>query len=89
MDEKQVQEEIDKYIKENRIQKRDNYHCVLIAKNYDGVIELNELSSRAFKRDGHFYYNPRISFEELFLCTHSNTEPCSENPIAFIPSVSA
>lgn len=76
MDEKQVQEEIDKYIKENRIQKRDNYHCVLIAKNYDGVIELNELSSRAFKRDGHFYYNPRISFEEL-TATSNNIIICT------------
>lgn len=44
---------------------RDNYHCVLIAKNYDGVVELNRLSSNAFLRDGHFYYNPRITFDEL------------------------
>lgn len=45
---------------------RDNYHCVLIARNYDGVLELNKLSSIAFNRDdGHFYYAPRISFEEL------------------------
>lgn len=44
---------------------RDNYHCVLIAKNYQGVRELNKLSSIAFRRDGHFYYVPRISFEEL------------------------
>lgn len=45
---------------------RDNYHCVLIARNYDGVLELNKLSSIAFNRnDGHFYYAPRITFEEL------------------------
>lgn len=44
---------------------RDNYHCVLIARNWDGVKELNKLSSKSFYRDGHFYYNPRISFEEL------------------------
>lgn len=44
---------------------RDNYHCVLIAKNYQGVRELNKLSSISFRRDGHFYYVPRISFEEL------------------------
>lgn len=44
---------------------RDNYHCVLIARNYKGVRELNKLSSIAFRRDGHFYYAPRISFEEL------------------------
>ena len=48
------------------VKRRDNYHCVLIAKNYEGVKEINELSSRAFKReDGHFYYNPRIFFDEL------------------------
>lgn len=45
---------------------RDNYHCVLIAKNYEGVLELNRLSSRAYCRDdNHFYYSPRISFDEL------------------------
>ena len=46
---------------------RDNYHCVLIARNYDGFLELNKLVSRSFCRtDNHFYYTPRISFEELF-----------------------
>ena len=44
---------------------RDNYHCVLIAKNYEGVKELNKLSSKSFYRDGHFYYSPRITFDEL------------------------
>lgn len=44
---------------------RDNYHCVLIARNWEGVKELNKLSSKSFYRDGHFYYNPRITFEEL------------------------
>ncbi len=46
---------------------RDNYHCVLIAKNYDGVKELNKLISSSFNRDDyHYYYAPRISFNELF-----------------------
>ena len=46
--------------------KRDNYHCCLYAKNKKGVEELNYLSSKSFNReDGHFYYNPRISLEEL------------------------
>ena len=47
---------------------RDNYHCGLYAKNYDGVLELNELLSHkvAYKReDRHFYYSPRITLEEL------------------------
>jgi len=46
---------------------RDNYHCVLIAKNYDGFLELNKMISRSFNRDdNHFYYTPRITFDELF-----------------------
>ena len=46
---------------------RDNYHCVLIAKNYDGVKELNKLISKSFNReDYHYYYAPRISFDELY-----------------------
>ena len=55
------------YITETLCEKvRDNYHCVLISRNYDGVRELNKLSSIAFNReDGHFYYAPRITFEEL------------------------
>ena len=45
---------------------RDNYHCVLIAKNYDGVKELNKMVSKSFNRqDYHFYYAPRITFDEL------------------------
>lgn len=46
---------------------RDNYHCVLIARNHEGFLELNRMISKSFNRnDNHFYYVPRISFEELF-----------------------
>ena len=46
---------------------RDNYHCILVARNYDGFLELNKLVSKSFNRnDNHFYYVPRISFDELF-----------------------
>lgn len=45
---------------------RDNYHCCLYAKNYDGVKELNKLISKSFNRkDNHFYYTPRITLDEL------------------------
>lgn len=45
---------------------RDNYHCLLIAKNYDGVLELNKLSSKSFNRDDDsFYYVPRITIEDV------------------------
>lgn len=46
---------------------RDNYHCVLISKNYDGVKELHKMLTKSFNReDGHFYYMPRITLDELF-----------------------
>ena len=46
---------------------RDNYHCVLLAKNYSGFLELNRLVSNSFcRKDNHFYYAPRITFDELF-----------------------
>jgi len=45
---------------------RDNYHVVLIAKNWYGVVEINKLSSKSFcKTDEHFFHNPRITYEEL------------------------
>lgn len=55
------------YITESLEEKvRDNYHCVLIAKNYDGVLELNQLVSDSYNRqDGHFYYMPRILYDDL------------------------
>lgn len=55
------------YVTETLSEKiKDNYHCCLYAKNWNGVKELNKLSSAAFNRqDGHFYYVPRISIDEL------------------------
>ena len=55
------------YVTESLTKKvRDNWHCLLIAKNYDGVKELNRLATGSFNRqDGHFYYVPRITFDEL------------------------
>lgn len=51
---------------------RDNYHCVLIAKNWEGVKELNRLQGKAFNRtDGHYYYAPRITFAELFATSNN------------------
>lgn len=48
------------------VKERDNYHTVLIAKNKSGFLELNKLISIASNRkDNHFYYTPRISFDEL------------------------
>ena len=59
---------VEAYLTANLAEKvRDNYHCVLIARNYEGFLELNGLISQSFNRkDNHFYYAPRISFGELF-----------------------
>lgn len=74
------------YVTETLIEKRkDNCHVVIIAKNYDGVLELNRLSSKAFNRnDGHYYYVPRISMDELEQ-TSSNlivTSACLASPLS-------
>ena len=62
---------VEAYLTERDSEKiRDNYHCVLIARNYDGFRELNWLISKSFNRsDNHFYYVPRITFDELFATT--------------------
>lgn len=59
---------VEAYVTETIDEKiRDNMHCVLLAKNYDGFLEINRLISKSFNRkDNHFYYVPRISLQELF-----------------------
>lgn len=81
--------------------KRDNYHCCLYAKNYDGVLELNQLSSASFNRqDNHFYYVPRITIDELINTSeniivstaclggilHNGTDPIKDKFIEFLSS---
>lgn len=65
---------VEVYISESFEEKiRDNYHVVLIARNYEGFKELNTLVSKSFNRAKvkiidnveRFYYQPRISYEEL------------------------
>ena len=61
---------------------RDNYHTILIAKNYAGLQEMNELISRSNQGD-HFYYKPRITFDE-FLGISSNVikiSACLASPL--------
>lgn len=43
---------------------RDNYHTILIAKNYKGLQEINTLLDISTRED-HFYHKPRISFNEF------------------------
>lgn len=46
------------------LEDKSRYHTIILAKNYEGVKTLNQLSSDSFKPD-HFYYKPRITFNEL------------------------
>lgn len=65
---------------------RDNYHTVLMAKNMDGVRELNELVSKSCDKE-HFYYTNRISFDE-FLGISDNiisTSACLASPLNKLP----
>lgn len=64
--------------------KRDNYHCILIARNQAGQEEICELLSHANnKDDGHFYFSPRITFDELFHTTDNViiTTACVAGPL--------
>lgn len=65
---------------------RNNFHTVLMARNMDGVRELNALVSRSCDQD-HFYYVNRISFEE-FLALSDNiitTSACLASPLWKLP----
>lgn len=46
---------------------RDNNHLLLLARNWEGVKEINKLSSTSFRRnDFHYYYNPRMYNHEVW-----------------------
>lgn len=65
---------------------RDNYHTVLLAKNYDGVVELNRLVTKSCDKE-HFYFTNRISFDE-FLAISDNiisTSACLASPLNKLP----
>lgn len=61
---------------------RDNYHTVLMARNMDGVRELNELISRSCDKY-HFYYVNRISFDEFLHMSDNiiSTSACLASPL--------
>lgn len=61
---------------------RDNYHTVLIAKNYEGFKELNTLIDLSTQED-HMYYKPRLTFDE-FLNISDNVikiSACLQSPL--------
>ena len=66
---------------------RDNYHTILIAKNYDGVKEINALIDISTRED-HFYYKPRITFDEFFNVSSNviKISACLASPLSKYPS---
>lgn len=65
---------------------RDNYHTVLMARNMDGLRELNKLISLSCNAE-HFYYTNRLSFDE-FLGISDNiisTSACLASPLHRLP----
>lgn len=67
---------------ENGDKIRDNYHTVLLAKNFDGVKELNALVSKSCDSD-HFYYTNRITFDEFLQISNNiiSTSACLASPL--------
>lgn len=65
---------------------RDNYHTVLLAKNYEGVMELNRLIEVATRPD-HMYYVPRLSFDEFFSISPNiiKISACLASPLNKLP----
>lgn len=65
---------------------RDNYHTVLIARNMDGLRELNYLVSKSCDKD-HFYYTNRLSFDEFLGISNNiiSTSACLASPLNKLP----
>lgn len=65
---------------------RDNYHTVLMAKNMDGVKELNALVSLSCDKD-HFYYTNRLTFDEFLRISNNiiTTSACLASPLNKLP----
>lgn len=61
---------------------KDNYHVVLLAKNEKGIEEINQLVSISSDAE-HFYFKPRISFDEFFGISDNviKISACVANPI--------
>ena len=66
---------------------RDNYHTILIAKNFDGVKEINTLVDLSTQPD-HMYYKPRITFDEFFKISNNviKISACLASPLSKFPS---
>ena len=66
---------------------RDNYHTILIAKNFEGVKEINTLIDLSTQSD-HMYYKPRITFDEFFNISDNviKISACLASPLSKYPN---
>ena len=66
---------------------RDNYHTILIAKNFEGVKEINILVDLSTQSD-HIYYKPRITFDEFFNISDNviKISACLASPLSKYPN---
>ena len=85
-DPEDVQKELDKILDDQKYKVRDNYHTILIAKNYEGFKELNLLIDKSTQPD-HFYYKPRITFDEFFAISDNiiKISACLASPLSKYP----
>lgn len=78
---------VEMYLTETLDEKvRDNYHTILIAKNYDGVRELLKAVSISCQED-HFYYTNRMTFDEFFKLSSNviKISACLASPLNKLP----
>lgn len=61
---------------------RDNYHTILIAKDREGMIEINNLFWLSSRSD-HFYYKRRLTFDEFFAISDHviKISACVQSPL--------
>lgn len=66
---------------------RDNYHTILIAKNFEGVKEINTLVDLSTQSD-HMHYKPRITFDEFFNISDNviKISACLASPLSKYPN---
>nr|WP_297933151.1 PHP domain-containing protein [uncultured Lachnoclostridium sp.] len=83
----ETQKELDELLESEKYKVRDNYHTILIAKNYEGFKELNLLIDKSTQPD-HFYYKPRITFDEFFAISDNiiKISACLASPLSKYPS---
>ena len=78
---------VEMYLTESFEEKvRDNYHTILLAKNWEGVKELNRLVTMSCDKD-HSYYTNRISFDEFLGISENiiSTSACLASPLNRLP----